>query len=68
VSNTLRALFALAAVATVAGCATPKQYGGLIPVDGAGFAERLDTLCELTSEAPSKECASYEAARNLEAR
>lgn len=32
-------------VTTLAGCAAPAQYGGLIPVDHAGLERRLRILC-----------------------
>jgi hypothetical protein len=35
----------LACATVLAGCSPPLQYGGLIPVDEAGFRDRLQQLC-----------------------
>ncbi len=58
----------LLALSVLGGCVSPRQYEGDIVVDADGFAARLDTLCELTAEAPSEECASYREAKNVTGR
>jgi hypothetical protein len=41
----------LLAALGLGGCAAPLQYGGDIRVDHAGFAGRLEALCQLTDGA-----------------
>ncbi len=35
----------LTATTFLAGCPTPVQYGGLVPVDASGFESRARMLC-----------------------
>jgi hypothetical protein len=41
----MRAVVLLSLMILLPGCTTPTQYGGLIQVDTAGFARRMEWLC-----------------------
>ena len=45
------------------GCPTPKQYGGPIPVDTAGFEARARLFCQAHRGAPTEICPGDATAR-----